>query len=186
MGAGTTGNDWMTIAAMTGGGALEGALSPRPQNRTSFAGHGDLDPVNMLGTSKDLYSDVLDGLIADAGKPVTIHTTAAPLPSFVGGALPMAISAPAMDPNRLNPDLRTTDGVQISRRSLSSSSGEINGPRAGADLQHPLHPDAEPTGETAIPRARNNPANPNDPRVGSHLSGTDEDKALAAIKLLGF
>jgi len=117
------------ISSVLGGSLLGGITAPEGQELSSFEGEGELDPKIMMGGVKSQLDDLLNAVIARANEPVTLRTTVNPLPSFVGGALPMAISAPGQDANRLNPNLRTSPGAGISRRRL----GENGEPPGGRD-----------------------------------------------------
>lgn len=107
------------IAGMLGSSVLGGITAPQGQKLSSFA--GDInggDPHELMRENKGLLDDYLGALISKANEPVTLHTTAKNLPSFKGGALPMQISVPGGDDNRMNPSLRTTPGMNIPRRRL--------------------------------------------------------------------
>ena len=111
------------ITAAIGGPMMGGLMAPEGQELQSFEGRGDLDPAKMMGEGRDMIGDLLSSLMDDAGKDVTMKTTVNPMPSFVGGSMPMPISAPGMDANRMNPALRTTPGLQIPRRRLTGGTG---------------------------------------------------------------
>lgn len=110
--------------AMMASGALQGMLTPSPQEMDSFKGMEGIDPSQMLGEGKGMFSDVWGAMLDDLNQPTELKTTVNPLPSFKGGGLPMAISAPGMDANRLNPALRSTPGMNIPRRTLTDATGE--------------------------------------------------------------
>lgn len=122
------------MAAMLGGSALGGITAPQGQKLQSFKGEGDLDPRTATHEAKAMLDDYLQGAISQATSPVNLRTTVNPLPNFVGGALPMAISAPGQDANRLNPALRSTPGAKIQRRRLSTDDPNLplpNGMESG-------------------------------------------------------
>lgn len=107
------------LASILGSSLIGGITAPTGQELTSFEGVPGADPAQMFGETKGLLGDYLSSLIDNAGQPVNMKTTVAPLPAFKGGALPMAIGAPAVDLNRYNPELRQTPGLQIPKRQLS-------------------------------------------------------------------
>ena len=98
-------------------GAMGGIFAPEGQELSSFenlpAPYRDLDPAIFADALKTGLSDYLSLAVSEAGRPVTVDTTAAPLPNFSGGGLPFTISAPAMDPGRRNPTRRTFAGPEI-------------------------------------------------------------------------
>lgn len=109
------------LAAIIGpslGGLFGGIAAPDGQELQSFKGT-NFDPTRLGPGTWGLLQDYLDGMTTLAEKPITIRTTVPNLPSFRGGALPMPISVPAGDPNRMNPTLRTIDGVKFGRRTLT-------------------------------------------------------------------
>lgn len=120
------------LASVLGGQAISGALAPNGQELQSFGGSGDTDPKAMLSEGRGLLGDMLTSLMNDAARPVNLKTTVNPLPSFVGGGLPMPISAPGMDANRLNPELRSTPGLSIPRRRLTR--GQVDFPSGGSQV----------------------------------------------------
>lgn len=156
---------WALIAGMLGSSAIGGITAGDGQELDSFGGNFGIDPRTMMGESKGLLSDILGSLMEDAGSDTTIRTTVNPLPSFHGGALPMAISVPGMDANRLNPALRTTPGLKIPRRTLSGS------PYSGGIVREPDDP-KDPTVPTQ------------DGYLATGDAGDDGDQAAAALQLL--
>jgi hypothetical protein len=116
------------IVAALGSSAIGGLTAPEGQELQSFDNAGASSPKSLLSQNHGLLEDYLGALLDDAEQPVTMRTTVNPLPSYVGGGLPMAISAPGMDANRLNPDLRTTPGFSMSRRRVDGT-GRVAVPR---------------------------------------------------------
>lgn len=123
---GMTGGEGALLAAMLGSSAIGGLTAPSGQELSSFEGVEGLDPRQMMGETKGMMGDLMQALTGLAGQDATINTTVNPLPSFTGSGLPMPISAGGMDPNRLNPDLRSKPGVTIPRRTLSQYTGGAN------------------------------------------------------------
>lgn len=107
------------MAGMMGSSLIGGITAPQGQQLTSFEGIPGADPAEMFGETKGLLSDYLNAMITQAGQPVKLNTTVAPLPIFKGGALPTSIGATALDPNRYSPSLRETPGTPIAKRTLS-------------------------------------------------------------------
>ena len=104
------------LAAALGGGAssLGAIFAPEGQELDSFQRSGV--PTTPVGTAQDIgrYLESYLGMaLKEAGAPVTSNTTVAPLPAFSGGGLPFDISAPAVDPNRMDASRRTIPGFDI-------------------------------------------------------------------------
>lgn len=152
---------WSAIAALGSSaiGGLLGGDGPSLQERKSFEGTGDTDPRNMLSDARGLILDALTGAMDDAAQPVTVHTTVNPVTSYHGDALPMGIGVQGMDPNRLNPALRTIPGFTMPRRRLDAmnagTSASVSGgrnrvpPGVGGSTNTPGGVD---TGREAVPR----------------------------------
>lgn len=121
-GAGAAG--WPMMLAMLGSSAISGLMQPGAQEMDSFKGQAGIDPSVMLGEGKGMFGDVWSAMLDDLAQPTELKTTVNPLPGFKGGGLPMAIAAPGMDANRLNPELRSTPGMNIPRRTLTDATGE--------------------------------------------------------------
>lgn len=169
MGAAGGGQTAALIAAMMGSSLLGGLTAPQGQKMKSFQGQGGNDPGVMLAENKGLMEDYLNSLIDSANSPVTIKTTANPLPSFKGGALPMAIAAPGMDANRLNPELRTRQpNVTIPKRRLS---GGMNPSGPGGSGYQPVagmpNPNDVVNGAPPVPPFVGEGPDPNDPAAAS-------------------
>lgn len=101
------GQEALLLSGILGGSALGGIFAPEGQKLQSFRDDGRTDPVTVGGEVKGLLADYLEYLQNRAEEPITLRTTVNPNPAFVGGALPFSVSAPGMDPNRINPELRT-------------------------------------------------------------------------------
>jgi hypothetical protein len=149
------------------GGLFGGLTAPEGQELESFRNDQGIDPRTMMGESKNLISDYLEAVMGDAAKPVNLRTTIAPLPSFHGGALPMAIAAPGMDPNRLDPSRQSSEGFTMNRRRLSEANG-------GSNVYSPS-PDAIPTGREAQPRVGG---------AGGMGEGMGQGDPMAALEIL--
>lgn len=106
--------------AMIGSSAIGGLTAPEGQELQSFEGVSGADPRDAVSDFGGILADLFGASLDQVAEPVTLNTTFAPLPSYHGGGLPMPISAPAMDPNRLHPERKTIPGIQIPRRSLRS------------------------------------------------------------------
>lgn len=145
--------------AMIGSSLLGGAMAPTGQQMQSNEGLEGIDPRLMLGEGKGLISDMLSSLMDRAAAPVTMKTTVNPLPSFVGGSLPMPIAAPGMDANRMNPDLRTTPGFNVGRRQLTEYTGDRRTYSTGAA--------SNPDGSTPPRTAHDQPASGGNGTAGS-------------------
>lgn len=183
------------IAYLTGalGGPLLGGLTaPEGQELQTFEGTGATDPRNMMGETRGVISDLLTALLDEAAKPTTVKTTVNPLPSFAGGGLPMAIGAMGQDPNRLNPDLRTTPGFSMKRRRLTGGTDPAGGPVQRAPTpgdDYTIPPDGgsgggrerEPTGRRAEPRGGSSVWDPT--RGGGQDPELEE--LMNAFRLLG-
>lgn len=167
------GMDPLTLGmiGMLGSSALGGITAPEGQKMKSFDRTRGLDPTTMLGEGKGMFGDVMGSAIDNANQDITLRTTVNPLPSFVGGALPMAISAPGMDANRLNPALRTTPGMGIPKRRLTPGPG----------MTAPGTPGRVDTGRTAVPRSR--AAMPANSAPGKNFDGVGLDQALEAANV---
>lgn len=107
------------MAGMLGSSAIGGLTAPQGQKLKSFDKSGGVRPEMMLSEGKNMFGDIFGAAVDAYNQPVKIKTTVNPLPSFVGGGLPMPIAAPGMDPNRLNPALRETQHPQIPKRRLT-------------------------------------------------------------------
>jgi len=153
------------MAAILGGSVLGGVTAPQGQKLQSFAGHGsELDPRTMSREAKEMIQAHLSELTRHAAEPVNFETTVNPLPSFVGGGLPMGISAPGMDRNRLS--LSTGS---LSRRRLPP---EVGGSAPGAPpvmMQPPPNKFPDDSG-VSTPQ--------------SSSLGSDADQAAAALELI--
>ena len=91
-------------------GSLGAIFAPEGQELSSFENTAT-DPKNMAQFLGNELKNYLSVAMAEAGRPVTANTTVHPLPSFSGGGLPFDISAPAVDPNRLDASRRTLPGI---------------------------------------------------------------------------
>lgn len=172
------------LAGTIGSSAMGSIFAPNGQQLESFHNREGIDPGQMLSEGKGLISDLLGSLIDDANSPTTIHTTVKPLPSFAGGGLPMAIGAPGRDDNQMNPDLRTTPGLNIPKRSLSGGNGSQNRQRDPGDGTGTSTPDPNAPGRVAIPRPQSLTGIPgiSDPMTGGQQpQGGDP---AAAVDLL--
>lgn len=154
------------MIGMIGSSAVGGITAPQGQKLQSFGGKAGIDPSQLLSEGKNSLTDYLSALVDNADQPVKIATTVNPLPNFRGGALPMAIAAPGMDPNRINPALRETPGFGMSKRTL--------GPTGGGD-----HPPLAPANPVGPP-----PRTAFDPRTRSTGQDGGDDQAYAAAELL--
>lgn len=168
---GLGGGDLALLLGTIGAGAASGLTAPQGQKLSSFAGT-DVDPTKLLSGAQTQLSSLFSDLLARAESPVEIKTTVPPLPSFVGGGLPMAIAAPAMDPNRLNPALRTSSGFGPQPRSLPGPQG------GGGTIPNP------PGGGGKVVLDNDAGPNGNQPWNDFPTKGADSDKALAALQLL--
>lgn len=102
-GMGLTTSDYIKLLAGLGGGALQGALAPRPH---SFSGSGAMDPVK-LGNST---VDKLNGAYGQAQKAIGngVHLRSSYVqspPSFDGPDMPMPMGVTAHDPALDDPSL---------------------------------------------------------------------------------
>lgn len=177
------------ILGMLGSSAIGGLTAPQGQQLKSFEGIDGIDPRTMLGESKGVLDDLLGSLIESANAPITMRTTVNPTPSFVGGGLPMAISSPGQDANRMNPALRTSEAPSIiPRRRLSTGGTDFSSQKPGAitvpggpnGSDFSLDNGANFRGGYQIVPPTSHPANQGVPR-----STTDPvDSAHAAIELL--
>ena len=179
---------------MIGSSLAGGLMAPEGQELTSFEGIPGADPAQMFGETKGLLSNYLNAMIKDAGQPVKLNTTVAPLPIFKGGALPTSISAGAVDPNRYSPSLRSTPGVEVAPTALSSV--DATAPRrrtlnnGGGNNLSPE--DAEAINEARRKRNLNGlpPVRPGQgyPGLGTEqqasTGGVGDDQASAAAELL--
>lgn len=172
MGAAVGGKEGIAlISAMLGSSLIGGLTAPQGQQLQSFEGKGGNDPNQMMGETKGLMMDYLNTLIDTANSPAKINTTVNPLPSFKGGALPMAIAAPGMDANRLNPELRSKEPAAIMpKRRLSGSLDPSSG----------IVPTAPTPGTGGAPP----PGQGQQPYVGEGPDPNDPNAADAAINLL--
>lgn len=189
MGMGMSGSDMAMLIGMLGGSAISGMTAPQGQKLTSFSGTGQTDPRNMLFQGKGMVEDYLGSLVDNAAEPTTIHTTVAPVAGFHGGPLPMALGLNAQDPNRLNPDLRTTPGFQMSKRRLGdgaqADAPPVPGDRfppgaggAGSGGGAPTDTNGVPTGGVAVPRGTAGLA------PGQTFTQDDAHRAAAALNLM--
>lgn len=132
------------IAAIAGPAlaSMFGPDVPEGQELKSFE-NTQMDPEDMGTDLRGMLGYALENMYSLAEQPVTIRTTAPNLPSFSGGGLPMPISVPAGDPNRMNPALRTIPGG-IQRRSLSELAGQsgTGSTPTGSTFKTTAHPPA--------------------------------------------
>lgn len=150
-----------SLLAILGGDAISGITAPRPQYRQSFAGTA-MDPTKLGGSIKDALTSYLGETEDRAHAGTNIDTTVNPLPSFVGGGLPMTIAAPGMDARRLQ------------RRSLSPDTASIT-----------RDPNAPPGVKIPVPTSpQSNEFAQTDGQQVNGGSGGDADQALAALQLI--
>ena len=189
---GMTGGEGAMLAALLGSSFMGGIMAPEGQELSSFEGRGDLDPGAMMGEGKDLIGGYLDSLMALANEPVDIKTTVNPLPSFVGGALPMAISVPGMDVNRLkqrfpaagspaNPNATPPLPKPFKRTLADSDTRDARMPKGGAgDRENTPYPPTPGQGPQ-MPENERGEGGDNDP---NNNYGSSEGDPTAAIQLL--
>ena len=205
-------DDAAMIGAQLVGGLLGGG--DEAQERASFRNQKvsgvSVDPRNLQAQAKVGGEDMLSALLDWLGQDITMKTTVQPLPSYVGGGLPMAISAPGKDQALANPGLLTTPGLKVQRRALdprlndkaegsgglfgnlakqvAEKQGILPGPnlsdevggRAPAPVMSPQAPAQTQQSPWATPRNQFDRTRQPQQLVG----GGDFDQAMAALQLL--
>lgn len=99
------------LLSSVAGQGLGAIFAPEGQELEGFQGKNN--PNALLDRGVATLDDILQLVLSEAANPPTINTSAAPLPSFVGGGLPMTIGAPALDPNRRTPSRRSIPGLNV-------------------------------------------------------------------------
>lgn len=180
---------WPLIVGMIGSSAASGIFAPEGQEIATMEGEEGIDPGQLLGESKGLMSDYLTAILDSVSKGTELETRAPDLPSYVGGALPMAIAAPARDAGS-----SPTPGFSMKRRTLSEHDGSIGG---GADRIPPPRGPAVPRPGAPTPPTSPDPEepgqrwpNPAQPRIdtmsgqGSPVASANPDAVADVLSLL--
>jgi hypothetical protein len=180
---GMSGSSLGMLAAVLGGGMLGNLTAPEGQELKSYDGT-DVDSAKLMKEFYPQLQSLLKDRMADADAPVRSEVTVNPLPSYVGGGLPTAISAPGVDRRRLEGMTGTAP---------TTSGGMAYSPTGRRTLPPPGTP--PPTGGTPPPAGT--PAPPGaPPPAGTPPEGSppytqglmdpqSAEQILAQLRLMG-